>query len=43
MNRFVVGRSQILSFLSICCAILHAAAANGIRMPIFSNCITTKQ
>ncbi|WP_343796956.1 RAxF-45 family protein [Bacillus carboniphilus] len=39
MNRFVVIRGQILDFMYICRAIFHDAAANGTRMPFFSNCI----
>lgn len=41
MNRSIVVRTQFLDFIYICRAIFHCVVANGIRMPFFSNFITT--
>nr|WP_154709430.1 RAxF-45 family protein [Bacillus sp. AFS018417] len=41
MNRSIVVRTQFLDFIYICRAIFHRVVANGIRMPFFSNFITT--
>jgi hypothetical protein len=43
MNNSAVVRTQFLDFIYICRAIFHVVAANGIRMPFFSNCITTAE
>ncbi|PLR96079.1 RAxF-45 family protein [Bacillus sp. T33-2] len=39
MTQPVLAHGFWMEFLYICRAIFHVAAANGIRMPFFSNCI----
>jgi hypothetical protein len=39
MNNAVLVRGDWMSYLSICRAIFHEAAANGTSLPIFSNFI----
>jgi hypothetical protein len=43
MNNSAGMRAQFLDYIYICRAIFHVAAANGIRMPFFSNCIMTAE
>ncbi|WP_338780492.1 RAxF-45 family protein [Metabacillus sp. FJAT-52054] len=39
MKRSVIALAERLSFLYLCRAIFHDAAANGISLSFFRNCI----
>ncbi|MBM7362218.1 RAxF-45 family protein [Priestia taiwanensis] len=43
MNYSVTLRASFLEYVSICRAIFHGFAVNGIRMPFFSKCIVVTE